>query len=123
MRAQSARPFTELPDAETSLKSSKIMIVDDEPINLKLAQKYLKLAGYQNFVTTNDSREAVGLVYMQQPDLILLDIMMPRQRTGHSGGATFRSALGRPANRNSDGIERSRDELPRRCSSWAPATS
>jgi putative two-component system response regulator len=63
--------------AEETVRAAKIMIVDDEPINVIVAQKYLELAGYQNFVTTNDSREAVGLVYMQQPDLVLLDIMMP----------------------------------------------
>jgi cyclic di-GMP phosphodiesterase len=60
-----------------SLRAAKIMIVDDEPINVIVAQKYLSLAGFKNFVTTNESREAVALAYMNQPDLVLLDIMMP----------------------------------------------
>jgi CheY-like chemotaxis protein len=60
-----------------ALRSSKVMIVDDEPINVKLAQKFLSLGGYRNFITTNESREAVSLVNLEQPDVLLLDIMMP----------------------------------------------
>ena len=33
------------------------MIVDDEPINVHGRAKYLSLAGYENFVTTTDSRK------------------------------------------------------------------
>ncbi len=53
------------------------MIVDDEPINVIVAQKYLSLAGFENFITTSDPRETIALAYMNQPDLVLLDIMMP----------------------------------------------
>jgi putative two-component system response regulator len=62
---------------DESVRSSKIMIVDDEPINVKVARKYLNLEGYENFVTTTESREALALVEKERPDLILLDIMMP----------------------------------------------
>ena len=68
---------------ETLLRKSdemydgRIMIVDDEPINIKLVQKYLRDAGYQNFVTTTDSRQAVELIHRELPDVIVLDVMMP----------------------------------------------
>ena len=53
------------------------MIVDDEPINIKLIQKYLHGAGYQDFITTNDSRQALDLVRSEQPDILILDVVMP----------------------------------------------
>src|ERR1700722_18485453 len=59
------------------LRTAKIMIVDDEPINVKLVRKYLVMEGYQNFVLTTDSREVMTLVEKEQPDLLLLDVMMP----------------------------------------------
>ena len=42
------------------------MIVDDEPINIKLIQKYLRGAGYHDFVTTSESREAISLICNDQ---------------------------------------------------------
>ncbi|MFU7560670.1 HD-GYP domain-containing protein, partial [Roseiconus sp. JC912] len=53
------------------------MIVDDEPINIKLIQKFLKGAGYNDFITTVDSREAIDLIHQQSPDILILDVMMP----------------------------------------------
>lgn len=53
------------------------MIVDDEPINIKLIQKYLRSAGYHDFVTTSESREAVSLICSTNPDIIVLDVVMP----------------------------------------------
>ncbi|MCU0960081.1 MAG: response regulator [Pirellulaceae bacterium] len=58
-------------------KCAKIMIVDDEPINIKVVQKYLAGHGYSNFCTTTDATQAVELFHSEQPDIALLDIMMP----------------------------------------------
>ncbi|MEI8372292.1 MAG: diguanylate cyclase [Planctomycetota bacterium] len=55
----------------------KVMIVDDEPINIKVVQKYLKLAGYQHIVGVTDPRTVLSRISEEQPDLVLLDIMMP----------------------------------------------
>ena len=54
-----------------------IMIVDDEPINIKVAEKFLALEGYTKFVTTTQPKEAVALAIEKQPGILLLDIMMP----------------------------------------------
>ena len=54
-----------------------IMIVDDEPTITDVLQMFLEAAGYGNFVTTNDSREVMRLMAQQQPDVLLLDLVMP----------------------------------------------
>ena len=54
------------------------MVVDDEPINIKVVQKYLKIAGYENFISTTDSTNALDTVASEDPDIILLDIVMPK---------------------------------------------
>lgn len=58
-------------------KSGRVVIVDDEPINIKLIQKYLRGAGYHDFVPTTDSRQAVDLVRTANPDIVILDVVMP----------------------------------------------
>jgi len=62
-------------------ESATIMIVDDEPINVKVVQRHLRVAGYDNFVTTSEPREALQMIRRDQPDVIVLDVMMP-----HVGG-------------------------------------
>ncbi len=61
---------------ETSVNQT-IMIVDDEPINIKVAQKFLSMEGYSEFVTTTNPKEAVALTLEKKPGILLLDIMMP----------------------------------------------
>lgn len=53
-----------------------ILIVDDELINIKIAEKILQNAGYDTISTTQGT-EALELAVQKKPDLILLDIMMP----------------------------------------------
>ena len=59
-------------------QSARVAIIDDEPINVKLVRKHLSIAGYRNFVTSQDPSAAVELLFAEQPDVLLLDIMMPR---------------------------------------------
>ncbi|HPQ52956.1 MAG TPA: 7TM diverse intracellular signaling domain-containing protein [Spirochaetota bacterium] len=59
-----------------------ILIVDDEPVNLLVITNHLNLAGFEILTATN-GREALDLLETNPlPDLILLDIMMPRM-TGY----------------------------------------
>jgi DNA-binding response OmpR family regulator len=53
----------------------KILIVDDEPINVRLLE--LTLHNDYTTITARNGFDAIKLVKEQQPDLLLLDIMMP----------------------------------------------
>ncbi|MES2276883.1 MAG: response regulator transcription factor [Bacteroidota bacterium] len=55
----------------------KILIVDDEPDILELIEYNLKKEGYQVY-TARNGQEAVAEAKKVQPDLIVLDIMMPK---------------------------------------------
>ena len=55
----------------------KLLIVDDEPVNVLLLAQVLEDAGYRDVKTTTDSRQVAGLIEEYQPDLLLLDLMMP----------------------------------------------
>ncbi|HIE25849.1 TPA: response regulator [Candidatus Poribacteria bacterium] len=55
----------------------QILLVDDEPNFVKTVEFFLKANGYQVIVAT-DGQEALQKVEMFKPDLILLDIMMPK---------------------------------------------
>ncbi len=55
---------------------SKILIVDDE-INILMSLEYLfKRKGYEVYIARNGN-EAKNLADLHEPDLVLLDIMMP----------------------------------------------
>lgn len=56
--------------------SSRILVVDDTPANIQVLSSTLKEKGYQISVATS-GRQALGIVSRVQPDLILLDVMMP----------------------------------------------
>jgi putative two-component system response regulator len=59
------------------LEHARILIVDDEPANLKLLDKMLASQGYRQLVTIQDPREVLARYREVRPDLILLDINMP----------------------------------------------
>ena len=56
---------------------SKILIADDDPVIIKLLQVNLEMEGY-DVVTADDGQDAVEKAIVALPDLIILDIMMPR---------------------------------------------
>lgn len=58
-------------------RDAKIMIVDDEPLNVMTFRQHLKTEGYSNFVTTEDPRKALVMLRDERPDVLLLDIHMP----------------------------------------------
>lgn len=61
-----------LPDEKTA----NILVVDDEPANLKLLVRMLESADYQNVQGTHDPYEALQLI-SQDIDLLVLDLNMP----------------------------------------------
>lgn len=61
---------------ETAL-TTKIMVVDDEPINVKVCQKYLNELGYKRCIGVSDATRALAQITEEKPDLVILDVMMP----------------------------------------------
>lgn len=59
------------------LSDMKLLIVDDEPYNVEILEEILADAGYHNVVGCTDSRQAMELCTLHNPDLILLDLQMP----------------------------------------------
>lgn len=59
-------------------ETARILVIDDEPINIKVIQKYLHQYGFHNVRGIIDPTVALSDILSEQPDVILLDIMMPR---------------------------------------------
>ncbi len=58
-------------------KKRKILVVDDDPFIRALLAAWLQDAGY-GVVSAGDGQQALDLVRRERPDLLLLDLMMPK---------------------------------------------
>ena len=57
--------------------SRRILAIDDEEANVLLLQSLLQREGYTDVHCLTDSSEALATYIDLQPDLVLLDLMMP----------------------------------------------
>ncbi len=64
-------------DSPASLASQTVLVVDDNEQNLELLSAYLEELGCK-VETARDGLEAIQAVGSRTPDLVLLDVMMPR---------------------------------------------
>jgi DNA-binding response OmpR family regulator len=55
----------------------RILVVDDNPMNLDILQALLGAHGYE-ILTATDGEAGLAIAREKQPDLILLDVMMPK---------------------------------------------
>lgn len=62
---------------EIDLSGSRVLIADDNEQNRELLDAYLADEDYE-ILMANDGQETIDSIEANQPDLILLDIMMPR---------------------------------------------
>ena len=74
------------------MKPARILIVDDNAINLKLARSVLEFAGYP-VLEAADATQAVEVIRQTPPDLVLMDIALP----GMDGLALTRQLKANPA--------------------------
>jgi DNA-binding response OmpR family regulator len=58
-------------------RKATILVVDDEPHVLKLVRANLESSGYK-VLTAADGAQAVNLVEQELPDLVILDLMLPK---------------------------------------------
>ncbi|HSH03255.1 MAG TPA: ATP-binding protein [Anaerolineae bacterium] len=72
---QTDAPLPDLPPAPSH--GYKILIVDDEPVNLQVLNNYLTLANYHVTQATS-GLEALALLDKEHFDVLILDIMMPQ---------------------------------------------
>ena len=57
--------------------SKRVLVADDDPVILRLIQVNLELEGY-DVILAHNGEEAVERAMSDVPDLVILDIMMPR---------------------------------------------
>lgn len=65
------------PAQQTSLEGIKVLVIDDSKTIRRTAETLLKKAGCE-VVTATDGFEALSKITDQNPDVIFIDIMMPR---------------------------------------------
>lgn len=80
---------------ELDLTASRILLIDDNEQNLELLLAYLEDLG-ATLDTAADGMEAINAIDRRPPDLILLDVMMPRM----SGFQVCAKIKGDPATRD-----------------------
>lgn len=64
-------------DRYSGLKTSTIMLIDDEPVMLEIVQALLEEEGYRHFIPVDESPRAIDTLLSTNPDLVLLDLDMP----------------------------------------------
>ncbi len=63
--------------SDDSLLASKILIVDDDASILHLCENILRMAGYRNIKTTLDPRGVLAHFVEDDPDIMIINVMMP----------------------------------------------
>ncbi len=74
--------------------SKKVLVCDDEPYIVESVSYVVRKAGFE-VVTAEDGEEALSVARREKPDLVFLDIMMPRM----SGEEVCRQLKGDPETR------------------------
>ena len=75
--AREAPPVAEKREPPPVAEKPRILLVDDEPSIVKLVGKRLEVEGY-TVVVARDGQEALRMAHTDTPDLIILDLMLPK---------------------------------------------
>ena len=92
---QPPTPSNQPPGPQAATRPPRILIADDNPQGVELLEAYLAGTGYDLAVAT-DGEETLARVADWRPDLILLDVMMPKI----SGFEVCKRLRGDPATRD-----------------------
>jgi len=63
---------------EKKLFKEKILVVDDDADLLKTLSEMIESFGYTNIINASDGEEAISQYRKHRPDLVLMDIVMPK---------------------------------------------
>ncbi|HWB05080.1 MAG TPA: response regulator [Verrucomicrobiales bacterium] len=74
-------------------KGKKILIVDDEPLVRRFIEQALRASGYEDLVFSGNGSNVPTLALKEQPQLIIMDVMMP----GGNGIRALRALKESPA--------------------------
>lgn len=69
------------PTPKKPANHQKVLVVDDDPLFLKIAATHLETNGY-DVVTAKDGCEAIEAVRKQKPHLVVLDVNLPQDFAG-----------------------------------------
>jgi DNA-binding response OmpR family regulator len=89
--------------------SRTVLVVDDEPTIVEIVGRYMERAGYETH-TAGDGPEALRIAELHDPDLIVLDVMLP----GTDGIEVMRRLQERPGPRTAVILLTARGEEPDR---------
>ncbi len=59
------------------VRQARILIVDDDQLTIDVVRRYLNIGGYENIISTDHAGQALPLIGLHRPDVVLLDIQMP----------------------------------------------
>jgi len=60
-----------------AIRDARLLMVDDEPVNLALLEQIFTDEGFEQVLSTVDATRVPGLIQGYKPDLIMLDLRMP----------------------------------------------
>ena len=60
------------------MKRKKILLVDDSEVALMAGMMILRRSGKYDLIEAKDGEEAVAMAVSEQPDLIVMDVVMPK---------------------------------------------
>lgn len=69
------------PEPSVKRKDKTVLVVDDDPLFLKLTTARLQSAGY-DVITANDGCEAIQAARRKKPDIVVLDVNLPQDVSG-----------------------------------------
>lgn len=76
-------------EKETDMSNETILIVEDSKLNRKLVETILRPHGYRLLIAV-DGREAINVATRQRPDLILMDMQLPKT-SGYDATRTLKA--------------------------------
>ena len=59
------------------MKTSKILLIDDEQWVRETIAMFLEFYGYSNIVQASDGQEGIRMIWQHKPDLVITDLTMP----------------------------------------------